>query len=167
MSQPARFHHRVLASDRGEYAVRVLMDLARASLAVPVTAAHLAERQRVPLRLLPRLLRDLSRAGLVQGDARRGPSLARRPEEITLASVLSGTEGPFEIVNCRRGAQRLSRRHGTCLTRKIWERVDRDLNTALARITLREMLRLEAEQSVWGDLRVPAGPLMRSEGVRR
>jgi Rrf2 family protein len=150
-------HHRMLISSQGEYAVRVLLDLARAAAAEPLTGAQLARRQRIPVRALGRILAELERAGLVRGKPGRGLRLGRRPEEISLGEILASAEGPLEIVACHRRMQAHCRRLETCMTRKIWERVDRDFNAALAGISLCEMLRLEAEQSVWGDAKVLAG----------
>ena len=62
----------------------------------------ISQQQNIPKRFLEQILNDLKSAGIVQ--SRRGMSggyrLARRPEEITLASVVRHIEGALAPVKC-------------------------------------------------------------------
>ena len=75
---------------RSRYAIRALYDLAFHRLGQAAQAKEIAERQKIPLRFLERILQDLRKAGIV--DARRGPrggyALAKPPAEVSLARVL-------------------------------------------------------------------------------
>ena len=63
---------------------------------------EISKQQNIPKRFLEQILNDLKSAGLVQ--SRRGVAggyrLARRPEEITLATVVRHIEGALAPVSC-------------------------------------------------------------------
>ncbi len=62
----------------------------------------ISEEQNIPKRFLEQILNDLKSAGVVQ--SRRGVAggyrLARRPEDITLATVVRHIEGALAPVSC-------------------------------------------------------------------
>src|SRR5438128_12159024 len=89
-------------SVRGEYAMRAMLVLASNYDESVVRIQTISEKQRIPKRFLEQILNDLKSAGVVQ--SRRGITggyrLAKRPEEIKLATVIRHIEGALAPVNC-------------------------------------------------------------------
>jgi len=87
---------------RGEYALRALLVLGLNYGQPVVRIQTISERQNIPKRFLEQILNDLKSAGIVQ--SRRGVAggyrLARRPEEITLATIVRHVEGALAPVSC-------------------------------------------------------------------
>ena len=81
---------------RGDYAVRTMLALAaRSSDPEWLSARRIAEEMAIPARFLPHVLRDLVRAGLVEGRTGRlgGYRLARGATFIPLLEVVEAVEG--------------------------------------------------------------------------
>jgi Rrf2 family protein len=89
-------------SVRGEYALRALLVLGLNYDQPVVRIQTISEQQNIPKRFLEQILNDLKSAGVVQ--SRRGVAggyrLARRPEEITLATIIRHIEGALAPVSC-------------------------------------------------------------------
>src|SRR5215468_3675415 len=87
---------------RGEYALRALLVLGLNYGDSVVRIQTISEQQNIPKRFLEQILNDLKSAGVVQ--SKRGIAggyrLARRPEEITLATVVRHIEGALAPVGC-------------------------------------------------------------------
>src|ERR1022692_583899 len=92
---------RVLSS-RARFASRALVELSRRYGARPVRIEDVAERQNIPLKYLQQILLELKSSGFLE--SRKGPgggyTLARPPEEITLAEVVRAMDGPIAAVSC-------------------------------------------------------------------
>src|SRR2546427_10723728 len=88
-----------------EYALRALLILGLNYDQPVVRIQTISEQQNIPKRFLEQILHDLKSAGVVQ--SKRGVAggyrLARRPEEITLASVGRHLEGALAPVSCVSG----------------------------------------------------------------
>jgi Rrf2 family protein len=86
---------------RGEYALRALLVLGLHYQEV-IRIQVISEEQNIPKRFLEQILNDLKSAGFVE--SRRGMSggyrLARKPDEITLASVIRHVEGALAPISC-------------------------------------------------------------------
>jgi Rrf2 family protein len=88
---------------RGDYAVRTMLALASLDPdAAPLSARRVAVTMSIPARFLPHVLRDLVRAGLVEGHAGRtgGYRLARPAGSITLLEVIEAAEGDGKPPTC-------------------------------------------------------------------
>src|SRR5881409_1840570 len=89
-------------SVRGEYAMRAMLVLALNYDESVVRIQTISDQQKIPKRFLEQILNDLKSAGLVE--SRRGVAggyrLARRPQEISLASVIRHIEGALAPVSC-------------------------------------------------------------------
>jgi Rrf2 family protein len=87
---------------RGEYAVRALLVLGLNYGEGIVRIQTISEQQNIPKRFLEQILNDLKSAGMVQ--SRRGVAggyrLAKRPDQISLASVVRHIEGALAPVSC-------------------------------------------------------------------
>ena len=89
-------------SVRGEYALRALLVLGLNYDDSVVRIQAISSQQNIPKRFLEQILNDLKSAGIVQ--SRRGVAggyrLAKRPDQISLASVVRHIEGALAPVSC-------------------------------------------------------------------
>jgi len=85
-------------SQKAQYAICGVFDLAYNGGARPIQVRVIGERQRIPARYLEQIFQSLRKARLVH--AKRGPgggyTLARPAAEITLRDVVEAVEGPLE-----------------------------------------------------------------------
>lgn len=92
----ARCDPHMLVTQKCQYALRALFELALQGNHKPVKIALVAERQRIPFRFLEVILSQLKQGGFVE--SRRGTEggylLARRPEEITVGDIVRFIDGP-------------------------------------------------------------------------
>jgi Rrf2 family protein len=93
---------RVVLSLRGDYAVRAMLALAAHNGDGWLSAPRIAERMSIPVRFLPHVLTDLSRAGLVVGQPGRtgGYRLALPAGEIDLLRIVEAVEDTSEPARC-------------------------------------------------------------------
>jgi Rrf2 family protein len=90
---------------RGDYAVRAMLALADGGArepVEPVSVREIAGAMAIPVTLLPRVMADLVRAGLVVSSIGRrgGYSLARPAEAISLLQVIEASEGDSRRQTC-------------------------------------------------------------------
>ncbi|HKT54308.1 MAG TPA: Rrf2 family transcriptional regulator [Caulobacteraceae bacterium] len=91
-----------MLSQKARYALRALVELARAGPEGQLTAADMAERADAPRKFLEGILLELTRRSLVV--SRRGKFggyvLARRAEAISFAEVIRVIDGPLALAPC-------------------------------------------------------------------
>ena len=87
---------------RGEYALRAMLVLGLHYDQTVVRIQAISDQQNIPKRFLEQILNDLKSGGFVQ--SKRGVAggyrLARRPELITVASIVRHIEGALAPVSC-------------------------------------------------------------------
>ena len=123
---------------KADYAVRAAVELAaRGDLA---TSEQVAQAQSIPLNFLENILRDLRRAGIVE--SRRGQAggytLARSPEEISVADVIRAVEGP--LANVRGQAPEALEYPGAAARlRDVWVALRANIRAVLEQVTLADL----------------------------
>jgi len=87
---------------RGSYAIRAVLALARSEGDGVVPARRIAAEMDIPVRFLPQVLGDLSRAGIVEARLGRagGYRLSRSATEISLLEVIEAAEGDARRQTC-------------------------------------------------------------------
>jgi Rrf2 family protein len=87
---------------RGAYAIRAVLTLAHGDGDGVVPARVIARQMDIPVRFLPQVLGDLSRAGIVEARLGRagGYRLSRAPSEISILEVIEATEGDTRRQTC-------------------------------------------------------------------
>lgn len=128
----------------GEYALRIMVQLARHAGERPLPADRLSERDNIPRDYVDQILLRLRRAGLVVSHrgAGGGYGLALPPERVNVADVLRAVEGQvFEGV-CDRYASGAQDCHhqGNCGIRSVWMRLAFLIEDFLGKITLSQLL---------------------------
>jgi len=132
-------------STKGEYGVRLMVQLGRHFGGGPVSLAEIATAEDLPRPYLEQLVMPLRDAGLVisHRGARGGYELARPPAEIPMSDVLRALEGPIAPMVCasdedqhRPGCDRSSH----CTVNVLWVRVRDAIVTALDSMTLDDLV---------------------------
>jgi Rrf2 family transcriptional regulator, cysteine metabolism repressor len=115
-----------MVSQKCQYAIRAVFELAKRNGGGPVKIGDIAEAQAIPPRFLEIILNQLKRAGFVH--SRRGATggyfLVRQPESMTVGEIVRFVEGPLAPVACMAdkaaGACSLD---GDCAFIGMWRRI--------------------------------------------
>jgi FeS assembly SUF system regulator len=122
-----------------DYATLVLTALADGPGPL-LSAAGLAERTRLELPTVSKVLKPLAHAGLVEGvrGSNGGYRLARAPESIRLIEIVEAIEGPLGVTECS-GEHSACDRESHCGTRGNWRHINQVVADALGGISLAQM----------------------------
>ena len=133
----------MMISTRGRYALRVMIDLAEHADNGYIPMKDVAERQKLSLKYLERILPVLSKNGLVEGVHGKGGGykLTRAPEEYRVGDILRLTEGDLAPVACLACGAQPCEQADVCRTHPMWERLYRMINDFFDSITLAELMR--------------------------
>jgi FeS assembly SUF system regulator len=106
-----------------------------------MSAQALAERARLELPTVSKLRKQLAQAGLVASTRgiNGGYRLARAPDRITIADVVTAMEGPIGMTECSAHAG-LCGHEPHCGVRVNWQRISQAIAGALASVTIADML---------------------------
>ena len=140
-------------SRRCKYALRALYCLSREYERAALPASSIATQHQIPRKFLEAILVQLRNSGIVESRHGKhgGYLLARRPEEITLGSVIRIIDGPLAPLPC--ASETAYRKCDECTDPLRCETrlVMRDVRDAVARIldqtTLDQACRRTAEAS--------------------
>lgn len=122
-----------------DYGTLVLSQLATTG-SEPASAGLVANRTHLALPTVSKLLKALTRSGLVVSTrgAQGGYALARAPEDITAAEIIDALEGPVAITQCSvaDGACTLE---AYCRVGHAWQRINVSIREALQQVTLADL----------------------------
>ena len=140
-----------MISTRGRYALRMMLDLSEHSTDGFVALKDIAARQNISKKYLEQIIPVLNRAGLLQTTrgVQGGYRLARKPSEYTVGDILRVTETSLNSVACLEPGATSCPREQECLTKPVWEGLDRVVNEYLDSITLQDIL--DRRQSAVGN----------------
>ena len=135
-------------STKGEYGVRMLVQLARrwaGEATVPVSLAEVAADEDLPRAYLEQLAIPLREAGIVASTrgARGGYALARPPVEVTMAEALRALEGPLAPMICASedpAEAHACLRLGACSVNGLWVQVRDAIGGVLESTTLADLV---------------------------
>jgi Rrf2 family transcriptional regulator, cysteine metabolism repressor len=135
-------------SQKCQYALRALFELAKTDSTVPMKMAEIAKRQAIPLRFLEIILHELKRGGFVRAIRGKdgGCMLARLPQDITVGEIVRFVEGSLAPVACiKEGSEESCALYGNCIFLPLWERAEKTLAEVYDGTTLRDLLDQESE----------------------
>ena len=125
---------------KGRFAVTAMVDLAMRQNRGPVTLAAISERQHISLSYLEQLFGKLRRHKLVTSV--RGPgggyNLARVPQSITVAEVISAVDEPLDATQC--GGKENCYDDRRCMTHDLWATLNEKMHDYLSSVTLGDLL---------------------------
>jgi len=127
----------VIISNRSEYALKAVFDLACHQAGEPVRIADISRRQKIPQKFLELILATLKQSGLVESrrGAEGGYMLARKADTITVGEVLRSIEGP----GAARG--RSGRRQAETPFTALWQELDAAVSGIIDNITFADLVR--------------------------
>lgn len=136
-------------STKGEYGVRLMVQLGRHYGAGPASLAEIAAAEDLPRAYLEQLAMGLRDAGLVVSTrgAHGGYEIARPPGEIRMSEVLRALEGPIAPMICASDAPDHATtcdRTASCTVNYLWVRVRDAISGALEGMTLADLVPLRA-----------------------
>jgi len=131
-------------STRGEYGVRMMVELARHHGAGPISLTEMADHEALPRPYLEQLVVSLREAGLVQSTrgAHGGYQLTRDPADIRMGEVLRALEGPIAPMVCASedpSHAGICERMEFCNVNHLWATVRNAISGALDSITLADL----------------------------
>jgi Rrf2 family transcriptional regulator, cysteine metabolism repressor len=89
-------------SQKCQYALRALFELAKRDTTRPTAMVHIAESQAIPHKFLELILSELRQGGFVESRRGRGGGymFRGRPEELTVGTIIRFVDGPVTPVKC-------------------------------------------------------------------
>lgn len=123
-----------------DYAIRVLLALARQPAGSRLATQRIQTEMLVPRAFLQRIIAELARAGLIRTFAgpRGGLELARPAVEITLLHIWEAMEGPLLISACLDHPAACPLDQG-CPVHRRWRRIQNFLVQELGTTTLEQL----------------------------
>ena len=147
----------VKVSTRGDYASRALLSLSLHRDAGPTSVRDIAERTGLPQPYLEQILLALKGAGLVRSKRGVGGGyvLAREPDEITLAQIVSAVDGPIRAGDFGEPHSGGACDHeGQCVLLAIWGDLSLRMKSLLDAYTLADLSAMTEGRTEWpGDQR--------------
>ena len=140
-------------SNKCQYAIRALFDIAYHGEGDPVSGREIAAREEIPQRFLEQILLELKRARLVT--SKRGPRggylLGRSPAEISMLDIIETIDGPMIVDFCYptdEEARMKCQIKNKCVTSSVWRDVVGVVRAHLTDSTLVDMVRRGADLGV-------------------
>ena len=130
-------------SQRCQYGLRALLELARRQGQGPVPVSEIAKAQAVPQRFLELIVKDLRRAGILQSTrgAKGGYVLETDPAELTVGEIIRLFDGPMSPVDCVGcGGERPCPLVGECVFAELWTSAEKTINKLYDATTFRDLL---------------------------
>ena len=131
----------MMISTKGRYALSIMLDLAAHDDGSYISLKDISDRQEISMKYLEAIIAKLSKGGLV--DSARGKSggyrLNRKVDEYSVGEILILTEktlAPVACVEC----ENLCEKHGSCLTRPMWNDLNEVIMNFLNSKTLADLL---------------------------
>jgi FeS assembly SUF system regulator len=125
-----------------DYGMVLLLNAAKEPAPASVhTARSLSLATRLPLPTVTKILKRLTRAGILtsQRGAAGGYALARPIAEINLVEVLSAIDGPPALTQCTEQGAENCERETICPTRTNWRLIHQTVVSALESLSLADL----------------------------
>jgi Rrf2 family protein len=146
-------------SQKCQYALRALFELAKRDTDKPTAMAQVAEAQAIPPKFLELIFSELRQGGFVESRRGRGGGYVfrGRPEEMTVGMIIRFVDGPVAPVKCIAGnapSDRTCALYANCAFVDMWSRA-RDAvasvydNTTFQDLIERERLRGETTANMY------------------
>ncbi len=123
-----------------DYAIVLMAEAAVYPFGSVRSASDLADSSRIPVPTTEKILKALSRGGLLLAHrgAQGGYSLARPATSISAAEIVRIMEGPIALTEC--ALPGVCSIESSCPTRRRWQQINRAVTGALQGLSLEDML---------------------------
>ena len=145
-------------STKGEYGVRIMVDLARHYSGRPRSLTDIAQAEQLPLAYLEQLVKLLRESDppLVSSTrgAHGGYQLSRDPAKITMGEIVRVLEGPIAPMICATEGEmtQICGFLDSCKTKYLWAKVRDAVAHTLDTMTLADLVGVPEEESMIGAL---------------
>ncbi|MFC1617894.1 RrF2 family transcriptional regulator [Patescibacteria group bacterium] len=129
---------------KSEYGLRGILYLAKQSERRAILTSEVSNRQNIPQSFLNKIFQKLVRAGVLRSyrGYRGGFSLAKKPSEITLRSIIETLEGPIDFwPDVENSESELSGTGQSVALTSAWDKIQRKINRMLDRVTVMDLLK--------------------------
>ena len=138
-----------MISNKCYYGLKAMLELAlRHGGGKPVTIGEIAEAQRIPVRFLEAILRQLKQGGLAESTRGKegGYFLAKAANRITVGQVIRLIDGPLVGVNALQGKEGHAGHHQEDPFADIWQRADKAIAAVYDHATFSSIVDREHER---------------------
>ncbi|MDJ0788011.1 MAG: SUF system Fe-S cluster assembly regulator [Myxococcota bacterium] len=124
-----------------DYGIVLLAHLAAGERGATHNAREMAEATGLTLPVVSKMLKTLSAADLLhsQRGSKGGYSLARDPEDVTVAEIIEVLEGPIALMECSIPGH--CEQEPGCPVSAPWQRINRAIQGTLSSVSLAELAR--------------------------
>ena len=129
-------------STRSRYGTRLMLELALHYKKGTVFLKDIAREEEISEKYLSHLVIPLKANGLISSSrgAHGGYRLAKSPSHITVKDIVQTLEGDLSPVECVKNPS-ICRRTSGCVTRDVWEKLDKRISDTLSSITLKDLVK--------------------------
>lgn len=133
-------------STKSRYGLRFLLGLALYGNNTPIGLRTIAEREGISKKYLEHITAALVARGLVRSvrGVKGGFVLTKSPAQIRVLDVVRALDGPIHVVDCLMSPG-ICKHSSGCVTRSVWQQVNKAIEDALSRVTLQDLVE-EAER---------------------
>ena len=131
-------------TSKGRYAVMALADIAAFDRNNPVPLRDISLRQNISLLYLEQIFFRLKRYNIVKSTrgTNGGYILAKNPDQIKLASILSAVDEKIKTVGCKKDSKKgCNGKLTKCITHNLWDELELHINTFFEKKKLSDLLR--------------------------
>lgn len=107
----------------------------------PQNARELAQQVGLPLPVVSKVLKQLARAGILESHrgAKGGFTLTRRPEDLSVAELVTALDGPVALTQCAALPGGCDHER-TCAVRSPWQVINQVVQYALSEVSLADLV---------------------------
>jgi Rrf2 family protein len=139
----------MLVTQKKQYALRAIFELAKQKGDQPVKSSTIAEAQSIPLRFLEVILGQLKRAGVVASKRGffGGYNLIQPPDRICVGDIfrmLDREDGSPASVPCSSKGSCPFR--GSCVFLQVWDQAEAAMNSVYDQTTIQDLIDQEGKQ---------------------
>lgn len=132
-------------SQKCQYAVRAILELAKKRGRGPVPIGQVASKQAIPPRFLEIILNEMRQGGFVE--SRRGVQggymLLADPKELTVGQIIRFVDGPFSPVKCLDEAKNSCPLKTNCALIDLWMRAKQAVENVYDTTTFQTLVEQE------------------------
>ena len=129
---------------KGRYAVMALADIAAFDRNNPVSLRDISLRQNISLLYLEQIFFRLKRNNIVKSTrgTNGGYILAKNPDQIKLASILSAVDEKIKTVGCKKDSKKgCTGKLTKCITHNLWDELEIHINTFFENKSLQDLIK--------------------------
>lgn len=129
----------MLISSRGQYAIRILLDLAIHDSGEAINVKTIAERQELSEKYMEQILSVLQKAGFVVSTRgyHGGYHLTKKPENYTIGKILCTVDGPLIPATQQEDIQE---RPVELVVNELWGNLQEQIESTLDSVTLLDLM---------------------------